>query len=78
MQHLADLLAKRGWEEPPEVGIIQSFLAKHYQATALITVQERQIIIAVKGSALAGAIRPQLHLLQEACHTDKKLVLRIG
>lgn len=77
MDGLSDILAKRHMNVPPEVQIIQDFMQKHYQAAPEITVQTRQIIIGVHGAALAGALRPHLHQLQELCGTDKRLVIRI-
>lgn len=74
---LGSLLAKRSMDEPPEVQIIKTFVFAHYQTTPQVTVQQGNIIIGVKGAALAGALRPRLHELQEACQTDKRLVIRI-
>jgi len=75
---LADILGSRQYDEPPEVTVIKKFLRDKFQATANITVQPRQIIIAVPSAALAGTLRMHLHKLQEMCDTDKRLVLRIG
>lgn len=74
---IADLLSKRAFEEPPEVRIIKDFIRKRFDAHASVTVQERQIIIAVKGSSLAGALRMQLHQLQKLCGGKRRLLIRI-
>lgn len=74
---LADLLQKRGFEEPPEVQIIKNFIRERFGADASVTVQQRQIIIGVSGSSLAGALRMQLHELAKLCGTDKRLIIRI-
>ena len=74
---LADLLQKRGFEEPPEVRIIKSFIRERFGADASVTVQQRQIIIGVSGSSLAGALRMRLHELGKLCATDKRLIIRI-
>ncbi len=74
---LADLLRKRDFEEPPEVRIIKDFIRKRFDAHVSVTVQERQIIIGVKGSSLAGALRMHLHELKKLCATEKRLLIRI-
>lgn len=74
---IGDLLLKKRFDEPDELLIIREFLRENYQVTCQLTVQPRQIVIAVKGASLAGAIRMRLHELQALCQTDKRLVLRI-
>lgn len=76
-QSIQDLLQSKNYHEPPEVNIIKTFLSEHYQASCQITVQSTQIVIAVQGAALAGALRMRLHELKVLCNTDKRLVLRI-
>jgi hypothetical protein len=74
---IKDLLDKYKYAEPPEIQIIKDYLREHFQAEATITVQPRTIIISVSSAALAGALRSQLHQLQELCGNDKRLVIRI-
>ncbi len=74
---IGDLLPKHRFDEPDELLVIRDFLREHYKTTCQLTVQPRQIVIAVKGASLAGAIRMRLHELQALCQTDKRLVLRI-
>ncbi|HSX46651.1 MAG TPA: hypothetical protein VLF87_01525 [Patescibacteria group bacterium] len=74
---LASLLDGTRYQEPPEVQVIKDFLREHYQADCQVTVQQRQIVITVKGASLAGALRMRLHQLQALCQTDKRLVIRI-
>jgi hypothetical protein len=77
MDGLGDILAKRQMNIPPEVRIIQDFVQKKYNTTPEVIVQGGQIVINVKGAALAGALRPYLHQLQQLCGTDKRLLIRI-
>lgn len=74
---IKDLLLAKDYDEPPEIKTVKGFLRTHYSSDCHVTVQSQQIIIAVKGAALAGALRLRLHELQTLCHTDKRLVLRI-
>lgn len=75
---IGNLLPKRRYEEPPEVRIIKAFVLDTFQQPVAVAVQPTQITIQVKSAALAGALRVHLHELQELCHTEKRLVIRIG
>lgn len=74
---IGDLLANRKREEPPEIAIIKGFVTEKFNQPTEVTIQEKQIVITVKGAALAGALRPLLPQLQERCETDKRLLIRI-
>lgn len=74
---IGNLLHSKAFQEPDELLVIREFLRENYKATCQLTVGPRQIVIAVKGASLAGAIRMRLHELQALCQTDKRLVLRI-
>lgn len=76
-ESIADLLGNRHLNEPPEIQIIQDFVMEKFKVKPQITVGQRQIVIGVKGSALAGALRPLLIRIKDACQTDKRLVIRI-
>ncbi len=75
---LQDILAKRQWEEPPEVQVIKEFVYQQFQTVPKVTIQSQQIIIQVPNAALAGSLRPHLHELHKLCRTDKRLMIRIG
>jgi hypothetical protein len=77
MDSLENILQTKRFDEPPEVLVIKTFVQTHYQADCHVTMQTSQIIIAVKGSSLAGALRMRLHELQVLCQTDKRLAIRI-
>ncbi len=74
---LANILGGR-FDEPPEVRIIKDFVREHYKQSVAVTVKPSQIIIEVRGAALAGALRARLHELQGLANTKKRLVLRIS
>ena len=76
-ESLGSLLAGRNIDQPPEVAIIQKFVEERFHSKPEVVVQEKQILITVKGAALAGALRPHLPDLKDACQTDKRLVIRI-
>ena len=74
---MESLLAGRRISEPPEIAIIKKFVETKFKIIPDVAVSERQIIIIVKGAGLAGALRPFLSQLQEACDTSKRLLIRI-
>lgn len=76
-ESIQNILASRQPVEPPEIKIVQQFMQDTFAVTPSVTVTSSQVIIGVKGSALAGALRPSLHTLQSMCKTDKRLVVRI-
>lgn len=75
---IGNLLDKSRFAEPAEVKVIRQFLDEKFNTSGQVTIQQTQIIITVKGAALAGALRMHIHDLQELCDTDKRLVIRIG
>jgi hypothetical protein len=75
---IGDLLAKRQFEEPPEVKIIKEYIFAHFQADSHVTMQPNQIVISVSNSSLAGALRMKLYELQGLVGLKKRLVIRIG
>lgn len=77
-ESIGSLLPRHRFAEPPEIKIIEAFLAETFQATATILVRERAIVIAVQSAALAGALRPHLLTLQARCNTNKRLIIRIA
>lgn len=75
---IGDLLDKNRFAEPPEVKIIRDYLKENFKTEGHVTIQRTQIIITVKGAALAGALRMHMHELQDLCAEKKRLVIRIG
>lgn len=75
---LADILGRQRYDEPPEIGIIKSFVMQRFRQMPNVTIQQTQIIINVSSSALAGSLRLHLHELQKLCQTEKRLTIRIG
>lgn len=76
-ESLGDLLAGRKMDQPAEIAIIQAFIEEKFHIKAEVIMREKQIVITVKGAALAGALRPLLPELQDRCQTQKRLVIRI-
>ena len=76
-ESMGKILKTKRFDEPEEVLVIKTFVQTHYQTVCQVTIQPTQIVIAVKGASLAGAIRMRLHELKALCQTEKRLTLRI-
>lgn len=75
---LANLLAKRDFDEPAEVRAIKDYVRRYYDAEVKVTVQPHNIVVAARSAGLIGSLRLNLPKLEEAAATDKRIILRIG
>lgn len=76
---IADILGKKNYDEPPEVGIIKTYVRTHLRSEVTVSVKEREILIHVSSGAMASALRPHLYKIAQACDkTTKRVVIRIG
>lgn len=77
-QSLEDLLGNRSFNQPPEINIVKDFVEQKFKLRPEVSLTNNQIIITVKGSALAGALRPYLPQLKRALgDSTKRLQIRI-
>lgn len=74
---IGDILKGRKLNQPDEIQKIKDFILREFKSSASVDLTPKSIIIGVNSSALAGALRMQLHELQNQLKTDKKLVIRI-
>jgi len=79
MDSLFDILSKRQMDEPPEIRIIKDYVRLHFKETVGVMVRERDIVITVRSSALAGVLRTRAYdIAKEIGNSDKRLIFRIG
>ncbi len=52
MSSIADILAKKKYEEPAEVQIIKEFVRESFKSNVGVTMQPKQIIITTPSAAL--------------------------
>ncbi len=74
---LGDLLARRNYDEPPEIQIVKNYVKQHLAADVGVAVKDRQIIVRVPNAALAGALRMHVYKLNQLCGLDKRIIIRI-
>ncbi len=77
MDSLQDILGRRGFDEPPEIEIIKTYVRKGFSMDVGVNIASYSITITTPSAALAGSLRPVLHKLKKELDTDKKLFIRI-
>jgi hypothetical protein len=75
---LADLLADKNYQEPPEVRQIKEFVEAEIGLTPNVAIKTGSYIIKVPSAAAAGALRSSLFKLKNQLDTDKRLLIRIA
>ena len=78
MSSIGDVLAKKDFDEPPEIRLIKNYVLEQFQSPVVVAIKGKQIIISAHSAALAGTLRMHSHELAQMCKTDKKLVFRIA
>jgi len=78
MDNLNNILQRKDFDEPPEIRAIKDYVRRYYEADVKVTMQPHAIVVAARSAALIGSLRLHLPKLQEAAHTDKRIMLRIG
>ncbi len=75
---MGDILGKKNFSAPDEIEVIKTYVFERFEQTPSVTLTDSSIIIVVSSASLAGALRPELHKLQEQLNTQKRLTIRIG
>ena len=76
---IGDILNKQKRQsEPREFPVIRQFILDRYQEEHKLSMSNKNIIISVPNSALAGSLQMELHKLSELCQTEKRLILRVS
>lgn len=79
MDNIADLLANRMPSEPPEIRAIKDYVQQHFNQPVHVMVRERDVVITVRSSALAGALRMRMvDLATLLGPASKQLIFRVG
>lgn len=90
MDSLFSILSNREIDEPPEIRIVKQYVREHFKAEAGVQVREREIVVTLRSSALAGALRTRSHVISRLLANEtsqhrnanneaaKRLVFRVG
>lgn len=78
MDHIFDILSGKDFDEPAEIKSIKKFVKDEYGHDVSVMARDKDIVIMVKSSSLAGSLRIRGPEIKRRCQIDKKLVFRIG
>lgn len=79
MDSLQEIMGRKKFVAPDEMGRIKAYIQKKWGGEATVQIERDTVILKVPSSALAAAIQMEKHQLIEACDLQKKkLVIRIG
>lgn len=78
MDNLSDILMRKNFDEPQEIGIIKRYVQEHFDVQVGVKIQPNIIVITARNSSLVGRLRMHTTHLQRACQTDKRIIFRIG
>jgi hypothetical protein len=79
MDSIGDVLGKKDFTPPDEIGLIKDYIKRRYNANCYIKVQNGNLVVAVKNSALAATIHLERQaLIRSIGLKDKKLIIRTG
>ncbi|MBI5357556.1 hypothetical protein HZB74_01780 [Candidatus Saccharibacteria bacterium] len=75
---LSDILSNKDFKQPDEITKIKNFVKTKFGEEPKVSITSNSIVVIVKGAAMAGALRPEIHKLQKELSTNKKLLIRIS
>ena len=78
MESIGDLLGKYSPAAPDEVQAVKQYIAKEFGEASSVGLQGDALVITVRSSSLANALRLRQTAIQAAANTQKRLLFRIG
>jgi hypothetical protein len=78
VESIGDILKKYSPKGPDDVMAVKQYIAKQYDTPVSVGVQGDAIVITVPSASLANTLRFRVTDIQEAAHTTKRLLFRIG
>jgi hypothetical protein len=78
MDSLQSIISKYGSPEQPELIAIKKYVDEYFHTPVSTAISGEAIVVTVPSASLANTLRLQTSKIQEACHTQKRLLFRIG
>jgi hypothetical protein len=78
MDSLQDIMGKKNFTPPDEIGVIKDYIKRRYGSKSYVRVERSAIIVSVHSSALAATIYLERQNLIEQCSVKQRLVIRSG
>ena len=79
MESLQEILGKKSFSPPDEVGAIKDYVKRKYRAACRVKLQQGALIVSVPSAALAATLQLERQKLIKDCNLGStKLVIRNG
>lgn len=79
MDSIGDVLGKKSFAPPDEIALIKDYIKRRYKSPCTVKLQNGNLVILVRNSALAGTIHlERQRLIDSVGLKDKKLIIRTG
>jgi hypothetical protein len=78
MDSLQDILGQKKFIAPDEITAVKTYIFRRYKSGCRVKTERDNLVLTVRGSALAATIRLEQNQLIAACGLKKRLVIRIG
>jgi hypothetical protein len=78
MDSLFNILKDKDFDEPPEIASIKKYVMDEFKVEVGVQVREKDIIIIVPSSSLAGTLRLRGPEIKRRCQLDKRLTFQIS
>lgn len=75
---IRDILFRKQFKEPEEFKVIRDFVQDKFQEKVDLKLQNKTIVIKVKGSALAGELQLSIHELQGLLPTKTSIRIQVS
>lgn len=78
MDSLQDILGKKDFTPPDEVGAVKDYIMRRYGSKSRVKLERGALIVSVPGSALAATLHLERQQIIANCNVKNKLVIRSG
>ena len=76
MDNLADILARKDFDQPNEITILKRYVLEHFGADVSVAIRGEQLVVSAPSSSLINTLRLHQVDLKRACGTEKRFVFR--
>ncbi|HVW22876.1 MAG TPA: hypothetical protein VHB51_00055 [Candidatus Saccharimonadales bacterium] len=77
MDSLNSILSDRSFDEPPEMTAIKKYVRDEFNEDVGVLIRDRDIVVLVPSSALAGTLRLRSPEIAKRCNLSKRLTFRL-
>jgi hypothetical protein len=78
MDSLQDILGKKDFTPPDEIASVKEYIKRRYKSPSTVRVERDVLIVRVPSSALAATLHLEQNRMIEACHINRRLIIRAG